>query len=959
MKTLGIFGLLICLSLGAHIKINDSDAAKYRLPTSILPIRYTIDLEFPGSAFTQNGDSFNGKVRITLKIVEATYDLKLHASNKYITIKNLNINAVEVAYTLDPDTDIVSVPIRRLNLKKDGTDYIEIEYTGIISTTDNYGVYKSTYGKLNKDTSYIIATQFEATYARRAFPCFDEPSFKAIFDVTISHQADSNLGLGVLFNTTPKPVQMVLDNDKGEHNNTLESRRASTTTKVTFESTPIISTYLIAFTISDFSSTAGANQKDVNVEHKVWSRDYLKSSRTYAAEVGPKLLNSLNKYTGRNYEDIKKIDQVALPDFAAGAMENWGLITYRERLLLWDEEKSPDINKQPIATVIAHELAHQWFGNLITCDWWSETYLNEGFATFFEYFTTHDVEKDWKLDEQFVVKVLQTVLADDSQGNSQAIKSEVSTPQQVDTKFGSISYLKGGSILKMLEQIMGAENFKAGVQAYVASDSLQYKTSTTSKLLNVFQTKVPATALPEGQTLESVMANWMNNPGYPLINVKLNGKTLTVSQERFLISGEDKASKWWVPLTMVESEGKNNFKTTTTQAWLSPTDTNLDITLENENNQWVLLNTFQTGFYRVNYEPALWTSLSKALQKDDFSGIVNTNRAQIIDDAFNIAKTGKITYSQLFEVIKFLKKDKSYISWYPAFTGFQYILSRVPSESELKAKMQQHLLSLMSEFYDSVPISQTKTGHVDLLSQSLAGSWACLLGQKTCVSEAQKLFAGLFNSESKSVDKNIKSIVYCTGLRYGDASHFEQLWNLYGETADSDEQVLILASLGCSSNSEKLTQLLTETLKDDSKVRSQDAATAFSAVYSKSDEGVEVALNFMIANFKQILVKYSAMSAKTTLIKGIAGKLTTTAQYDKLKSLLNDNTEFEGDLKDLKKEALELAEANLEWIKIHGNELNEYFGIDQDDDNKTNSVPTSSPLNSLVLAIIVSLAVAF
>ncbi|KAH1005544.1 hypothetical protein HUJ04_006504 [Dendroctonus ponderosae] len=357
-----------------------STALSYRLPTIYSPSSYNISLTVPEDVFTsENGTGYTGTVQILFTVSENVSEVCLHVSPSYLAISNtsnslINTNGSDVinvtGVSIDNTTEIANFTLSSL-LTVNQTYLLTIDFNGTLSTSDGYGFYKSSYNDSSNTTQYLATTQMEPTFARRAFPCFDEPKYKAIFIISLTHPN----GLNVLSNMNALNVA----------ENTTTSQ-----TVTTFNPTPIMSTYLVAFIVSNFTCDS-TNDLEGSLLNQVCSRSETASTRALALEAGPKIVDSFNTYLNINYSsNINKLDQVAIPDFTSGAMENWGLITYRERALLYDANETSNSYQQYTLTVVAHELAHQWFGNLVTCKWWSEIFLNEGFATFFEFFLTHE-----------------------------------------------------------------------------------------------------------------------------------------------------------------------------------------------------------------------------------------------------------------------------------------------------------------------------------------------------------------------------------------------------------------------------------------------------------------------------------------------------------------------------------------------------------------------------------------
>ncbi|KAJ8960561.1 hypothetical protein NQ318_013850 [Aromia moschata] len=588
----------------------------YRLPDIYRPADYQVHLNLTADVFTESFSGYTGTVAINFTVTEDTREVKLHASKDDLQIQMVSISGIYLDvldYNIENVTNILTINYP-IGLVAGRYDVLSIQFSGNLSY-DEDGFYKSTYKTDSGETRYLATTQFETASARRAFPCFDEPAFKATFDIYITYP----VGYTAISNT---PGTIV------------DSESASET--IQFETTPVMSTYLLAFVISDF--TAAKAVADDEVVHQLWSRNNTSNNRAWGLEMGQKMLAALNRFTGFNYSNVmKKMDQGAIPDFAAGAMENWGLVLYREGALLWNEDSSSNTEKQNVATTIAHEFSHQWFGDLVTMRWWSETFLNEGFATYCEFNVAHEVLPDYKLDEQFLVYVVHSVLLLDSYESEQALESEASTPEEVGQKFGVVSYNKGASIIRMVEHIMGTDNFRAGVHTYI--ENSKFDNAVPDDLWSALNQHVDNSLSDLPDELPVVMENWTVKSGLPLVHVSRSYSEITITQERLLLSGNDTSRKWYVPISYTTSEDEDKFTNTLPSGWLTP-DSDLTITVP-ETASWVILNNKQTGYYRVNYDDDLWDSIAAGLLKEDFDGITELNRAQIVDDIFNLAMAEK------------------------------------------------------------------------------------------------------------------------------------------------------------------------------------------------------------------------------------------------------------------------------------------------------------------------------
>ncbi|KAJ8960565.1 hypothetical protein NQ318_013854 [Aromia moschata] len=868
-------------------------ADDYRLPTIASPSHYELHINITSGAFTNDTSEFDGNVVIYFTVSDETTEVSLHSSYSYINIISVELNNQEVSsgnYSVNSTTDILTITY--LDGLVVGTQYdLNIWYTSRLSDSDMYGFYKSSYEDLNGTTRYLATTQFQTTYARRAFPCWDEPAFKANFSVHITYP----VGLNALSNTPGSVV--ITDNTNG-------------LLTMQFEQTPLMSTYLLAFIVSDFTCTEGDSID--NAPYQVCSSSHTANIRDWALEIGPKIKKEFDEYTQFNYSySISKLDQVAIPDFAAGAMENWGLVTYREIYLLWDPEESSNAYKQSIAVLIAHEFTHSWFGNLVTCDWWSETFLNEGFAQLLQYYTLHEVLPEWELRKQFVVRVLQTVLDSDSYLTSQALQSPASTPSEISAKFGTITYSKGASVFRMVMNFMGEENFRDGLRSYLVD--YQYSNTIPSQLWTSLNATVNDTHSILPADLNTVMENWIVNSGFPLLHVAIIGNNAIITQERFLLSGNDSESKWYVPISLTISTDENKFQSTYPEAWLTP-DSNVTVSIPTE-AEWIIVNNFATGYYRVNYDDAIWTNIATALLASNFSDIPEENRAQIVNDAFTLARVDKIAYSRVFSIIAFLKNDVSYFSWYPAFSGFEFLLGRIGRSSLLGRTIVAHVSELMENLYQAVPITQLNdTDHLYTTNQVRTITWACRLGKEDCVDGVRDMF-NEYKVNGTKPNKNLRSIVYCNGLRYSDnSSDWEFLWNVYQDTDLATERATLITALGCTQNTTLLNRYLLLSITPDSGIRSQDAYSVFSAIYSANDIGVDVAFEFLMENYEAIYEYYQSMNSLSNLITGIGALFTSQEQV----------------IRESAVQALETAQTNLAWISTYSDDLYIYYRLEEE-----------------------------
>ena len=492
-----------------------------RLSKNIIPLKYDIRLHPDLENFT-----FEGIETIHLNVLQKIRIVTLHS--KELEIETVKIGDVfaKISYNEGNETASFSFPSAiglraRPKFIPAGKHKLTIVFKGILNNKMR-GFYRSKYAISGKEY-HMATTQFEATDARRAFPCFDEPAQKAIFNVSLIIPK----GKTVISNTLPVSVS--------EHEGGFEV--------VKFSPTPIMSTYLLAFIIGDFEYIERKSKRGVIV--RVYTTPGKKHQAKFALDCAVKTLEFYEKYFDIAYP-LNTLDMIAIPDFSSGAMENWGAITYRESALLVDEEHSSASNKQWVALVIAHELAHQWFGNLVTMEWWTHLWLNEGFASYIEYLAVDKLFPKWDIWTQFSTNDLGIALRLDALASTHPIEIPVHHPDEIGEIFDEVSYSKGASIIRMLADYIGEKNFRDGLRYYLKKHS--YKNTETVHLWQAFE-KVSK------KPVAKMMRNWTGKPGYPVIKAEIKNNELSLSQERFFASpiskkkSKDKTT-WQVPVSL-------------------------------------------------------------------------------------------------------------------------------------------------------------------------------------------------------------------------------------------------------------------------------------------------------------------------------------------------------------------------------------------------------------------------
>lgn len=362
---------------------------------------------------------------------------------------------------------------------------------------------------------------------------------------------------------------------------------------------------------------------------------------------------------------------IAIPDFNAGAMENWGLITYREAYLLYDPKISSSTSQHSVASVIAHELAHQWFGNLVTMKWWTDLWLNEGFATYMAGLAVHHLFPQWHSLKEEAVNNMLDVFSFDSLKTSHPVSVPIGHPSEIDEIFDTISYKKGSFLIRMMGLFLGEETLRKGVSNYLQEH--KYNNAEQDDLWNSLTVEAHKNGvLPKNLTVKTIMDTWTLQTGFPIISVKRDYQknTAEISQERFLRDNtkSEKSPCWWVPLSYT-TQKELNFNSTNPKHWLSCPSEKQTIELSSAADQWVIFNIQVAGIYKVNYDEKNWELLTNALNSKDFNEIDTLNRVQLIDDASDIAWVGQMKYNIFFKVMDYLKQEEEYLPWKTALSN--------------------------------------------------------------------------------------------------------------------------------------------------------------------------------------------------------------------------------------------------------------------------------------------------
>ena len=854
------------------------------LPKSVKPIHYQIELKPDIEDFT-----FLGQETIDIEISNPSSTIVLNSLDIEIATASVNINGSLIAtQNISYNRDTETCTLDFTNPIPSGKGQLVIQFTGILNDKLR-GFYRSQYLDQQGNTQYLATTQFEATDARQAFPCWDEPECKATFSVTLIVPDDL-----VALANTPEIASLQLPNN-------LKS--------VKFADTPIMSTYLLAFIVGDLTNIQKEAASGTMVG--VWTTRGKEEQGRFALESSVKLLSFFNDYFGIPYP-LEKLDHIAIPDFAAGAMENWGAVTYRETALLVDPKHSSAGTRQRVAEVVAHEMAHMWFGDLVTMKWWDDLWLNESFASWMGTKAVDWLFPEWDMWTQFVNMDTNRALSLDGLKNSHPIEQEVTNPAEVSQLFDAISYSKGASVIRMLEQFLSPEVFRKGLHKYLSSH--KYQNAQTIDLWNALEEV-------SHQPVTEIMNTWTGQMGYPVIDVTSQlgseGLTLNLSQDRFVydnILGGDpgQSMKWQVPFRVSLPHGVVSADT----ELVSEPKASLTISGISSNPDWFKINPDQTGFFRVNYTSKDWQNLIPGITSHALSA---TDRLGIQNDAYSLSKAGLLPVTQFLSLAGAYKSEADASVWSDLASNLKEIEIMISDEPFYNCyqTFAKDLFHSTAQRIGWIP--KTGEGHLDALLRSTVLSQAGNYGDTEVIEEAKSLFK-IYLDNPSSLHPDLRGLVYSLVAQSGDRTTYDQMWSLEKKSGLQEEKIRLIISLARFTNQDLLKDLLRRSLTAD--VRSQDTITLVSAVAANL-KGRNIAWEFVKDNWDEFDQRYGGGGFGLMRLVAITGSFTSLEKASEIENFFKTHPTPAAER--TIRQSLERININAAWLAKNRTELSNWF----------------------------------
>lgn len=789
-----------------------------RLIDNFIPEHYSLSL-----TLNRTQRSFQGVMTVTGTLQPDIHELILHA--KDLVIDSVIVDG-KVASFAQRKNDELAITHSDLVV---GDHIVVVGYSGVI-TDPMHGLYPC-YFEHEGIKKELLATQFESHHAREVFPCIDEPEAKATFDVTLTTEQN----VTVLGNMPIKKQDV--------QNDLLVT---------SFFTTPRMSSYLVAWVVGDLHSKTAYSKRGVEVS--IWATPaQAKNSLDFALDIAVRSIDFYEEYFDTNYP-LPKADHVALPDFSAGAMENWGLITYRETSLLANPATTSISSRQYMATVIAHELAHQWFGNLVTMKWWNNLWLNESFASFMVYLAIDSLHPEWNIWLDFTTDETLPALRRDSIDGVQPVQIDVNHPDQIGTLFdGAIVYAKGARLLYMLYTYVGDKAFHIGLKQYFKNYA--FGNTEANDLWN-------AIAKASGKNIVELMNTWISQPGYPVIHASQVDGLVHLSQERFFASPHDESDSLWpIPLTSTCSEMPTLFETK-------------EITVPRHHTTPLRFNVGDSAHFITHYDKPLLKRLLERISTGEASVI---DRIQLLNEMTLLARGGIIPSADLIDVLRIYKDETSEHVWTIIFIALSELRKFVEDDEVAERALRTLSAAIARSQYER--LGWTARDDENESDTKLRGTILSLMlygEDKNARASAKKLYQ---ETAIELLDPELRPLILSSVVRNSDETIVDELLARYKSSQSGELRQDLCVGLTSTKNPAKIRELLDLILNSEI-IRPQDVGHWF--VYLiRGFESRDIAWQWMEDNWTWIETTFSGDKSYDDYPRYSASGLSTRNQLEK------------------------------------------------------------------------------
>ena len=807
-----------------------AERKSHRLPTTITPERYELRLT-PDLVNWK----FTGEVKIALQVGERERRIILNAAElelHSVALRRPDGAVLHGHGLLDDDSEQATLNFP--DQLPQGSCELLISFSGVLNDK-LHGFYRSTYKGADGTDKPLASTQFESTDARRAFPCWDEPAFKAVYQVTLV--VDEKLT--AISNARVVRETVLPGTGKKE---------------VVFADTMKMSTYLVAFIVGEFEATDAVVADQASL--RVWAVPGKKRLASFAVDIGKASLEHFSHYYGIRYPG-DKLDLIAIPDFASGAMENFGAITFRETALLVDTDKATRTELERVADVVSHENAHMWFGDLVTMKWWNGLWLNEAFATFMEMLAVDAWKPQWRRWDSFAVSRA-AALQVDGLKSTRPIEFPVEKPDEAAGMFDVLTYEKGASVLRMLEQYLGAEKFRDGIRLYLKQHA--YGNAETTDLWDALEEST-------NQPVRALMDTWIFQPGYPLISVEKDGHGVRVSQQifRYLQDGSDSDRRWHVPIFL-----RAGTKSGVVNKTVLLTDKEQRIELGDE-AEWAVVNGGAHGFYRARYGNDLISALKQGMN-DKLSAV---ERFGLVNDTWAATLAGIVSLTDYLDLVELMREETDVNVWIGLIGSFHQ-LQRILDDRQCEV-LENRLRGVLSPAVQRAGWT-VKEGESELESQlrgDLIGALGTVANDKATQNRARELFAD-YEKNNDGVDRNLIPALVSITAHIGTAGDFDKFSSRFKNAQTPQEETRYLFALANFGDPALIDRTLELTINGE--VRTQNSPYLMRGVLFNK-HARDQAWSFLKTHWEEMTRQYPDNSIPR-MCEGIVGLVTAALEAD-------------------------------------------------------------------------------
>ncbi|XP_058792954.1 aminopeptidase Ey-like [Phymastichus coffea] len=608
---------------------------------------------------------------------------------------------------------------------------------------------------------------------------------------------------------------------------------------------------------------------------------------------------------------VRKFEQLAIPDFYFSAMENWGMVTYREAVGLTSYDSTPlrTIFSQLITQ--AHEYSHSYFGNLVTPNFWDVAWLKEGFATYFAYLSLGNLHEDWRTVDIFAVSELQSALLSDSGTDSNRTMNDrwVGSPSSAKAALDFVTYAKGASIIRMFADVLGAKPFRRAINSYLRRRKYE------SIIPEDFYQELDLVASELPVKIGELFDSWANQTNYPLVQAFGNVSQVTLSQRSFDFSGDTTAKRWWIPIQILTPTFESKLH------WLPANNESLSVKLPKQ-SPWFVVNPRLSGYYRVDYEIENWQALITFLKLGSLESLPSVSRAALIDDAFNLARASLRNYSLPLTLIAYLKRERDYVPWITVSRIVSFLDDKLRDRPDTQQTFRRYVIELIKPIYEELT---TKEKASDILirkmHRELILSLACSVGLESCITTAKSTFDRWIANEIETIPKHFKSFIYRIGIINGSDQDWENLWNRFLQMDSYVDKAIMIEAIASTDNRAFIHKFLEFAIQPQSDIVKQYRLTIVQSVLNKN---MTTTLKYIQSNLSKI-ISLGGFKFLEKIMSAFGERITTVKQEQEFMRFLDQNSQILGSSLGSGKKALKTANDNIKWISRCAAQIQEYI----------------------------------